>query len=297
MKKAVWLAEAILYLILSLPIAVLPRSLALRAGEMLGLFFFYFWKSRREVALDNLEKSVASRGIRISVPAQTIIKENFRNLGRSLAEVIKIYYGLGGKIIESVRMKGAENFEIAKSKGRGILFISGHCGNWELLAVTASAKLPGTAVIARPINNPYVNRLVETLRKKYGNRVIYKKGALKPVIQTLKSNRGVGILMDQAVMKDEGYVIDFLGRGAWTSKVPAMIARKTGAAVLPVFIHRTDKGHEMEIYQEIALSRNGDRELAVREDTIAFSRCIEQYIQKHPAEWLWIHRRWKRVRH
>jgi KDO2-lipid IV(A) lauroyltransferase len=134
------------------------------------------------------------------------------------------------------------------------------------------------------------------MRKKYGNSIIYKKGALKPILQALRSNGCVGILMDQAVVRDEGFVINFLGRGAWTTKMPALIARKTGAAVLPVFIHRTGTGHVINIYPEIELSRSDDREGAVRDDTIMFSGYIEQYIAKHPAEWLWIHRRWKRVK-
>jgi KDO2-lipid IV(A) lauroyltransferase len=91
-------------------------------------------------------------------------------------------------------------------------------------------------------------------------------------------------------------VIDFLGRGAWTSKIPAIIARKTGAAVLPAFIHRTDEGHKVRISPEVELSRDDDTEQAVREDTVKLTGYIEEYIKEHPAEWLWIHRRWKRVK-
>jgi KDO2-lipid IV(A) lauroyltransferase len=295
-RRAVWLIEAGLYIILSIPIAILPLRLSLKVGEMLGLLLFSMWRSRRKIAIDNLAKSVSAQAMTIPVPVEKIIRDNFKNIGRSFAEVIKIYYGLGRKIIDSVQLKGLENVEAAKSKGRGILFIAGHCGNWELLAVATSAKLSGLSVVARPINNPYINNLVERVRRKYGNSVINKKGALKPVIRTLKNNGCVGILMDQAVIKDEGYVIDFLGRGAWTTKMPALIAKKTGAAVLPAFIHRTDEGHEINFYPEVELSRTVDREKAVKEDTITFSGFIGQYIKEHPTEWLWIHRRWKRVK-
>jgi KDO2-lipid IV(A) lauroyltransferase len=103
--------------------------------------------------------------------------------------------------------------------------------------------------------------------------------------------------MDQAVIPSEGYVTDFLGRGAWTTKTPALIARKTGAVVLPAFIHRTAKGHKITIFPKIELSPGDDMEKAVKEDTKNFSRAIEEYIKEHPSEWLWIHRRWKRVKH
>jgi len=101
--------------------------------------------------------------------------------------------------------------------------------------------------------------------------------------------------MDQSVLADEGYVIDFLGRGAWTTKMPALIARKTGAAVVPAFIHRAGNGYKLIFYPAVELSNLDDKEQAVIEDTKRFSGFIERYIREHPSEWLWIHRRWKRV--
>ena len=296
MKKALRLLEAGLLLLLSLPFAVLPLRVSLKAGETLGLLVFSLWRSRRMTAVENLKAVISAHGIEVSTPPENVIRDCFKNLGRSLAEVIKIYYGFGRRLIESVVIEGEENLHAAKAKNKGLLFITGHCGNWEILALTTGIKLSGVSVVARPIDNPYLNTLVEGVRKKYGNRIIYKKGALKPILQTLKGNGVVGILMDQAVIPDEGYVIDFLGRGAWTTKMPALIARKTGAAVLPAFIHRTERGHEIRIYPEVELSKIGDMEDAVKEDTMKFSSYIEEYIKQYPSEWLWIHRRWKRVK-
>jgi Kdo2-lipid IVA lauroyltransferase/acyltransferase len=295
MKKVVWILEVVIVIVLSMPLAILPMSIALKVGDALGLLLFHVWGSRRKIAIDNLQKSVSAGGLLISEPAEAVIKSNFMNLGRSFIEVIKIYYGLGDKIIQSIRIEGIEHFRAAREKGKGVILLAGHCGNWELLAVAASAKLNGMAIVARPINNPYAHKLVERVRRKYGNEVIYKKGALKPVIRKLKNNECVGILMDQAVIPEEGYVMDFLGRGAWTMKMPAVIARKTGASVIAGFIHRTATGHTITVYPEVELSGNSDKEEAVREDTKKFSGYIENYIKEHPAEWLWIHRRWKRV--
>ena len=295
MKRAVWLIEAGLSIILSIPVAVLPLQWALKAGEVFGLLLFYLWGSRRRIAIENLSKSILSQGLGVSDSVEKIIKNNFKNLGKSFTEVIKIYFGLGKQIIDSVSVEGIEHVYAAQAKGKGILFITGHCGNWELLAIVTSVKLSGVAVVARPINNPYLNRFVEHVRQKYGNSIIYKRGALKPIMQGLKKNCCVGILMDQAVVPEEGYVVDFLGRGAWTTKMPALIARKTEAAVLPVFIHRENHGHRIKFYSEVKLFTGDDREKALREDTEKFSAYIEHYIREHPTEWLWIHRRWKRV--
>jgi KDO2-lipid IV(A) lauroyltransferase len=296
MKKAVWIVEVVIVIVLSIPLAILPLGLALRVGDVLGLLLFHVWGSRRRIAIDNLSKCVSAGAILITEPAETIIRKNFINLGRSFIEVVKIYYGLGEKIIQSVGVEGIEHFKTAQSKGKGILILSGHCGNWELLALALSSKISSGSGIARPINNPYLNKIVERVRRKYGNEVIYKKGALKPIMKKLKNNECVGILMDQAVIPEEGYVLDFLGRGAWTIKTPALIARKTGAAAMPVFMHRHEGGHTITLYPQVELSGNNDRETAVKEDTAKFSSYIENYIKEHPTEWLWIHRRWKRVK-
>ena len=308
-RRAVWLLEVGLFIILSIPLAILPFKLSIKAGELLGLLVFYLWGSRRRIAIENIKKSGVrsqesnpptppfTKGGRggINYSAEGIARETFKNLGKSVVEIIKIYYGLGEKIISSVDIEGIENFNHAKSKGKGILFITGHCGNWELMAIVFGFKINNSSVVARAQNNPYMNRIIEKVRAKYGNRIIYKKDALKGILSLLKKNGCVGILIDQAVIPDEGYVIDFLGRGAWTTKMPALIARKTGAAVLPVFIHRTNGGHRIKIYPEVELSKNGDMESAVIADTKNFSHFIEEYIRAHPSEWLWIHRRWKRV--
>ncbi len=302
MKKVLWLLEAGLFIVLSVPIAILPFRFSIKAGDLLGLLLFYIWRSRRGIAIENIERSELSpqasrRGDRTqNSEPRKIAKETLRNLGRSFVEVIKIYYGLGKRVIDSVEIEGIENFNNAKAKEKGVLLITGHCGNWELMAIAWSAKLSGIAVVARPINNPYVNKFIEKTRQRYGNSVIYKQGALKNILHTFKRGGSVGILMDQAVLADEGYVIDFLGRGAWTTKIPALIARKTGASVLPVFIHRIDNGHRITIHPEVELSNIDDKENAVFEDTKKFSSYIETYIRENPSEWLWIHRRWKRVK-
>jgi KDO2-lipid IV(A) lauroyltransferase len=286
--------EACFYFILALPIAVLPFKLSIKCGEILGVIVFYIWSSRQKIAVENLQKAVDLEAVLISHSAEDTIKQTFKNYGRSMAEVIKIYFGLGRKLIESVEIQGIEHFTQAKAQGKGILCITGHCGNWELMGLTSSFKAENISVVARPINNFYLNRFVEKVRLKYGNKLIYKKGALKEIMAKLRDNKCVGVLMDQSVLADEGYVIDFLGRGAWTTKMPALIARKTEAAVIPVFIHRTDKGHCIKVHPAIKLSGSADKEQAVIEDTKKFSGFIEQYIKEHPTEWLWIHRRWKR---
>ena len=287
MKGLLRRAEAAAVFLLSFPISLLPC----KAGELLGLLLFHLWKSRREIAIENITQS----SLLAVAPAGEIARENFRNYGRSLIEIFKVYHGLGKRILDRCAITGLEHFRAAFAKGKGVLLITGHCGNWELLAVAASYKVTNISVVARPLDNPYLNRLIEKARARYGNRVIPKKGALREILSAFRKGGVVGILMDQAVLSEEGYIIDFLGRGAWTTKMPALIARKTGVPVIPAFIRRKGDAHEIIIHPEVPLSVLRDIEEAVREDTKTFSAYIEEYIRQNPSEWLWMHRRWKRV--
>jgi len=287
MKDLLRRAEAAAVFLLSFPISLLPC----KAGELLGLLLFWVWKSRREIAIDNIRRS----SLPSAASAEEIARGNCRNYGRSLVEVFKVYHGLGKVILDRTSITGLEHFRAALAKGKGVLLVTGHCGNWELLAVAASYKVSNISVVARPLDNPYLNRLIERARARYGNRVISKKGALREILSTFRKGGVVGILMDQAVLSEEGYIIDFLGRGAWTTKMPALIARKTGVPVVPAFIRRKEGAHEITIHPEVALSTLRDLEEALREDTKNFSAYIEEYIRQNPAEWLWMHQRWKRV--
>jgi len=295
MRKIRWFVEVASVIVFALPFAVLPRAVALRAGDLLGLLVFYLWRSRRKIAIENINKAVTAGGLQIGELPSEVARKSFMNLGRSLVDIIKVYFGLGRGIIDSIEARGYENYLAAKARGKGILFITGHCGNWEMTALGFGARAEPLAVIARSQNNPYLNRLVEKVRARYGNRIIYKQGALMPIVSELRQNRCIGILMDQAVLPEEGVVIDFLGSPAWTMKIPAMIARKLGATVLPSFIHREGGRYIGTFYPPVVLSHEKDAEKAVVEDTKILSSYIEKYIREHPAEWLWIHRRWKRA--
>ena len=294
MKRVLWILQFLLILLVTLPIAVLPFRVSLKLGECLGGLLFFSWGSRRRIAIGNLELAVARNALSIDATPEQIIRENFSNLGKSFVEVVKIYYGLGDRIIRSVEITGVEHFLKAREKGAGILVITGHCGNWELNAVAGAEKLAGLNIVARPIDNPYLNLLIEKTREKYGSSVIYKRGALKRILSALKKKEIVVILMDQSVVSREGVVADFLGKKDYTMKTPAVIAMKTGSPVLSAFIKRTNGGHVIEIGEVIELDSSADAEEAVLLNTVNFSKRVEDYVRRNPAEWLWIHRRWKR---
>ena len=288
MKKALQAAAFLLFIAFTIPFALMPLVLSKKAGRGAGAILYALWKSRRIIAIENIKNSLVDFKDKngIPLPPKTIALESFKNLGESIAELIKIYYGMQKKVLKSVRVEGIERL---KRRDKGIILITGHTGNWELLALASTSNVGNIGVVARPFGNPYINNFIEKARSKNGNYPIYKKGALRKILSALKDKGIVGILMDQAVVEAEGLLIDFLGRPAWTTKTPAIIANRTKAAVHPLFIHREGSGHIIKIYPEVQIT--GDE----LKDTITLSAYIEDYIKENPTEWLWIHKRWKRT--
>ena len=292
MKTFLWLIEAFLFLVPVLFLGILPKNLSIKIGELLGSCLFYTWSSRKKIALKNIE--IAKKGgLNIPSTPHDIVIRHFKNLGRSFAE-LSMLFCKRYSIARNVEFEGIEHYDKAKAKGRGIIFITGHCGNWELLAFALAWRGFPLSIVVRPLDNPYLNRLIERLRMRFGNKVIYKKGAIKKILMALKKGEDIGILMDQSVAENEAVITEFLGEKVYTTKMPALLSIKTGSSVIPMFINHTGDGkHRIWFGKEIAVNDTGNLEDDVLYNTEVFSKYIEEYIRQHQSEWLWIHRRWK----
>ena len=300
MKKAVWLLQAVLFYIFTLFVAVLPRSQSNRIGRKLGTFLFNILHSRRSIAIDNIRQALPfmkrhPSWTGVFETAEEIALATFMNLGISIVEVCRLYHGKGNDLIDSMVVHGLDNFQKAKEKGNGVLCVSGHCGNWELISLSFKQHLNENVwAIARKQNNPYLNSIIEKMRSGYGNKVIYNKAALRPILSVIKNKGVIGMLADQAVFEDNGSLIEFLGRKAWANKAPAVIAHKTGVPIIPVFGYRENGRFILTFHPEYALC--GDRsEDGIRRDIQELSRYLEDFVCVHPADWYWVHRRWKRA--
>ena len=300
MKIIFWKLQATAFYILTLVAACLPASITDRIGTLAGFLIPRLIPSRRIIAVDNIRRALPFMRCHqlwksSDCNAEKLAAETFQNLGRSLMEICRLYHAKGEDVINSVEIQGLEHYKAAKAKGKGLIFFSGHCGNWELLALALSRHLgENISSVARKQNNPYLNRIVEQMRMRYNNKVLYKQGALRGILSTLKKEQVVGILADQAVLPQEGTLVEIMGRKAWASKAPVVIAQKSGAPLLPVFIHREGKRHIITFYPEQMFSGDMTDE-GVQRDTQALSRYVENFIIEHPTQWYWVHRRWKRA--
>lgn len=301
MKKMFWAAQAAFFYLFTWFFALIPSKWTGSFGRSVGKAMSVLLSGRRLVAAENISRAMpyivqqqqCQKGSTPSV--QGLVSEVFGNIGSALVEVCRLYHGRGSDIFKRIDLKGREHYEAAHARKKGLIFLSGHCGNWELMALA----FPGIfnfsmSVVARRQNNPYLNDMVEKMRMRYCNQVIYKENALKNIISVIRQNGVVGLLVDQAVMPEEGCLISFLGRKAWASKAPVLLARKTGVPVVPAFIHRDGDRHIIEIYPEIVFSGDNS-EAGLIQDIQTYSSAIEKFIVEHPTDWYWVHRRWKRT--
>jgi len=300
MKHLLWALQIAVFYLFTWTIAAIPQSSVQTAGRRLGLAMSILLAKRRRIAVDNIRQALPfmrrhpAWSCTLETPEE-ISREAFIHLGISLVEVCRLYHGKGARIIDSIEIRGRDNFERARARNKGVIFGGGHCGNWELMALSFKTHLDCTlSAIARRQNNPFLNTMVEKMRMHYGNSVIYKLGALRTMITTLKKGGVIGLLSDQAVSADEGVLIEVMGRTAWASKMPIIMAQKTGAALVPTFVHREGDRNVLTLYPEFPLSTDTS-EAGVRADVQALSRYLEEFVCAHPADWYWVHRRWKRA--
>lgn len=286
-----WRAGICLFLPIAILALIIPHGLVRACGRILGILAFNLLKRERNRTISNITAALPTLHLAADGQPQRIAREVFANLGISCLELVRLYYGQGERIIDSVSITGIENYRKAHAYGKGVILISGHCGNWELMGMTVCRRLAKLSVVARKQPNALFNELIEKLRNRYGSSVIYNKGAAKKIFFALRKKEIVGIIIDQVVDPSEGEIVEFLGRPAWMTNAPPAIAEKTGSPIVPFFIHRETLGHRITISPPIY----PDKYNSSREITHKLNAEIENYIRNHPHEWLWMYNRWKGI--
>ncbi|MBI5643295.1 MAG: lysophospholipid acyltransferase family protein [Deltaproteobacteria bacterium] len=277
---------------LSFILGNLPRALQKFLGALLGALAFRIDKKRRNIALDNLNR--AFKGKLTPAEIERAGKKLFSNLAVMFFEFLSIPWLNRKKVDGFVECVGLENLKKAASRGKGVILCTAHFGNWELQAVYFGIKGYTIDLVVREADNPVFEEFIYWVRtKSSGNNMIYKRRAMRKLLTRLSEKGLVMILMDQNVTRSEGVFVDFFGTPACTNKGPALLAVASGAPVVPVFMIRTDKGHRIEIQEEIRLVNTGDKERDSEENTRRCTKVIEDTIRKYPEQWFWVHRRWK----
>src|SRR6266581_4809844 len=213
-------------------LGALPRPLARAAGISLGWIIYLLHHRLRSVGIRNLALAYPEKSRR---ERARILRGVFTSLGRQLAEVCLFPKYTRENIAEVVVYDGFENFERAVARGKGVLFLTGHLGGWELSAFAHSLYGHPLRFVMRPLDNPYLDRLVRHYRTLHGNIPILKDDPVRELLRAMKEGATVGILIDTNMLPPQGIFVDFFGIPAATASGLARIALRTDAAVVPGF--------------------------------------------------------------
>jgi KDO2-lipid IV(A) lauroyltransferase len=287
----------LIYLILrmaSFLINLFPEGFALRLGRQLGKMVFYLDREHRKVALENLHTAFGKE--KTEKERYTIAQRTFQNLGMMTVEFFRIPKMDIETFKRRVDIEGLTRALDLLEKKKGALLLIGHFGNWELMGFMSKVIGNPILVIAKPMKkNKWVDQFVTKIRNTAGLEVISNVKAGRKVLQALSQNRVVGILIDQRAKRSEGVWADFFGRKAPTTPGLAVLAMKSGAPVLPVFMVRNGfQKHRLIIKEPLELVHTGDIKKDVETNTQLFNHTLESMVRQYPDQWFWIHRRWER---
>ena len=272
-------------------IGLVPRKLAQRMADLLGRILFSVVKKHRRIAIGNLTYAFGHE--KQPQEIEKIARQVFINLVKVVFEVGWSLHLKESQFAEYFKIDGYHHIKNAFEKGKGVLALTAHFGNWELLTVIgAMIKFP-IDIVVRPLDFKPLDHFILNLRTRFGGKIIPKERSIHAIIRSLHRRDIVALLMDQNVDWYEGVFVDFMSHRACTSKGLALFALKTGAPVVPVFMVRERSGFRAEFGPEIVTVKTGDRQKDIETNTQEYNRVIENFIRRYPDQWFWVHQRWK----
>lgn len=273
-------------------LSILPRPIAYAVGKYLARFAYLLTSRLRDTAQRNLKLAMPELS---ASEQQRIVKGVFDNFGRLLVEFSRFPKYTREQMAKVVEYDGLENYFDAMAKGRGVLFLTGHLGAWELSAFAHSINGHPHNILVRRIDNPFIERLVDRYRTLHGNRTIDKNNASRMILSALRRGEAVGILIDLNTVRNLGVFCDFFGIQACCTPGLATLALRTGAAVLPSFITWDGQRqiHTIHFGKALEIVNTGNLKEDILTNTARFHKVVEEYVRRYPEQWLWVHKRWK----
>ena len=273
-------------------LGALPRSLARGMAILLVGAVYHLHPRLRRVGLRNLEIAMPELPLK---ERRRIVRGVFLSLGRLLAEFCRFPKYSRENVSRVAVYEGFENFDTAQRRGKGVLFLTAHLGAWEVGSFVHSVHGHPLRVVVRPLDNPYVDRLVERYRTLHGNQTFPKDEFARGLLSAMRAGETVGLLMDQNMTPPQGIFVPFFGVQACTASGIARVALHTDASVIPAFTiwDPVLRKYRVHFDPPLTLVRTDNAEADLVANTAMFNNVLEQYVRKYPEQWLWVHRRWK----
>lgn len=267
---------------------VLPRGAAMRVFEVVASAAFLVDRPAVRRSLSHLD--IAFGPTHDPKGRRDLVRAMFRATGRALVDVLRPPRSDGYP--DLVECTGLEHLDRALAAGRGVVALSGHVGNWEMLGAALAGRGYPVHVLAKPTFDRRSDRMLNGWRRASGVQLLTGRG-LRDAVQVLRRGEVLGTLADQDA-PGAGVFVDFFGRAARTRRAPFRLARRCGAPLVPMFITmRPDGRYRVVIHPALVPSRASDSEVALREDVAAWHDRLEEAIREAPEQWVWHHRRWK----
>lgn len=273
-------------------LGILPRSVARFVGATSAAAAYYLRPPLRRAAIFNLQLAFPQW---TDKERKRAVRHMIQQIGWMAGEFSQFPKYTRANIERIVVLDGYENFDAARQRGKGVLFLTGHMSAWELAPFAQALYGNPLHFLVRPIANAKIDALINRYRCLSGNRPIEKNRSARAVLRVLSEGGTVGVLSDHNTSLEEGVFVDFFGIPASTTSGLARLALRTDAAVVPGFLSwdRERRKYRLCFEPAVELSRSSDEEADVRENTQRFTRVIEDYVRAHPDQWLWVHKRWK----
>lgn len=272
-------------------LGMIPRPVARAFSDLLGLVWCKADKRHRNVVLENVKHSFGSSLADHDVRNMT--RRIFKNIAGILFEIAWAYNLKPRKFSRYFVFKGYEHLEEALKKDKGVLALTCHMGNWELLCQAVSMTGLKNSILYRKLDFQPLERFLLEIRERYGTTLIPLKGASRKIDARLARGEVVGTLLDQNVDWYQGCYVEFFGRLACTNRGVASLVMRTGAPVVPMFIVRQGGRYIIEFLPEVPLVLTGDNTTDLEVNTQNYTRAIESMIRRCPDQWFWVHNRWK----
>jgi KDO2-lipid IV(A) lauroyltransferase len=291
-KPLEWWATRRLIATLNLIGRCTPRSALPAFGRALGMGAFHGMRRYRQVARVNLQRAYGDQWSEAEI--ERVARESFRQIGITLIEFFLRQPRITGEEVErEVRFEGQEHYEAAFARGNGVILVTAHYGNWEMMGPRLHRAGYKVSAVSRTADDPGLEHMIESIRQRCGLQQIPRRQAARLGLAALRKNEILAILLDQNTAEG-GVFVPFYGYPASTATGPAVFALKTGAALVPTFcIREADGSHTMKAWPPIYPTSTGDRTEDVRSLTAEITRVIELQIRERPELWCWLHNRWK----
>ena len=282
----------LLYDALSAFMSFLPLPAALAVGRGLGWFYGNIVRYHRPQALEAMARAFPDRP---PEERKEILARMYASLGMNVAELLRMARNTDEYFEKHVEWGDTSILNDVLKKGKGLLVLSAHTGNWDILCTTFPRLGTATTIITKEIKNKGVSDYWMGLRARFGLKFVPKKNSYRLCLSALKKNEVIGFILDQNMIDTEGIFVDFFGKAACTSPGLAYMSAQSGAPVVPVFAERLMDGrHRMNILPPIDPPPNRESE-TIREYTQRYTKIIEAFVREHPEQWIWIHRRWRTI--